>query len=334
MPKLPSISVLLPVYNGRKYVADSIKSILSQSEADFELIVIDDGSADDSYSIVQKFADSRIRTIRHENRGLAASLNVGLAEARGKYIARQDQDDISMPQRLEKQISYMRAHPECGLLGTWAQILEGEKMAARFHRHPTDADELCYELLFNNPFVHSSVMIRKTILDKVGGYSTDPSRQPPEDYELWSRISRSCRVANLSEVLVFYREIPGSMSRAGDSPFRKKLVTISAENIAFATGMETENPQIVNIAALTHLEKSLVRIKPDSREMLNILYRAIDKISEVQKKPLLRRKAWIRTAKNRLLAVSLNTPFWQKISEPSLVRRVLKSIRNQSGVLI
>jgi len=172
----PLISVVLPVFNGEKYIAESIKSILAQTEKNFELILVEDGSKDQSFSISCQFTDPRIKIRRQENRGLAEALNTGCSMAKGEFIARQDQDDISKPQRLEKQISYMLAHPECGLLGTWAQILEGEKMVARFHRHPTDADELRYELLFNNPFVHSSVMIRKTILDKVGGYTTDPSQ--------------------------------------------------------------------------------------------------------------------------------------------------------------
>lgn len=266
------VTVLLPVYNCAQYITEAIDNILAQSVDNFEFLIIDDGSTDETPRILRNYKDPRIRLIRHENRGLAGTLNVGIGLARGKYIARQDQDDISLPDRLAKQVSYMESHPECGLLGTWAQIMEGDRLTERYHKHPASPSELRYQLLFNNPFVHSSVMLRKSVLETLGGYSTDPSRQPPEDYELWSRLSRHSSVANLPEVLLHYREVPGSMSRVGPSPFREKLIKICTENLSLASGVPSTDPNLVAIAAVLHGGEGSYR--PDRQRITEILRRA------------------------------------------------------------
>ena len=254
------------------YVGETIESILAQKLNNFEFLIIDDGSTDETPRILRNYKDPRIRLIRHENQGLAGTLNVGIGLAHGKYIARQDQDDISLPDRLAKQVSYMESHPECGLLGTWAQIMEGDRLTERYHKHPASPSELRYQLLFNNPFVHSSVMLRKSVLETLGCYSTDPSRQPPEDYELWSRLSRHSGVANLPEVLLYYREVPGSMSRVGPSPFREKLIKICIENLSLASGVPSTDPNLVAIAAVLHGGEGSYR--SDRQRITEILRRA------------------------------------------------------------
>ncbi len=320
------ISVLLPVYNCPRYVGGAIESILAQTFADFEFLIIDDGSTDQTPEVLKKYTDPRIRIIRHENRGLAGTLNVGIELARGKYIARQDQDDISLPERLAKQLSYMEEHPDCGLLGTWAQIVQGDRLVERFHRHPTDASELRYHLLFNNPFVHSSVILRKSVLDVARGYSTDPERQPPEDYELWSRLSRLSGVANLPQVLLHYREIPGSMSRMGPSPFRNNLVKISRENISYAAKVEFGDPQVCNIAALTHGASELVMGKPDFQRMKGVLFAAIQNVSDDKKVPVLQRDAVQRVAALRGAHLADKAGVLGLVSNQGIVRTFLKRI--------
>ncbi|KEF41456.1 MAG: glycosyl transferase [Cyanobium sp. CACIAM 14] len=290
----PLVSVILPVFNGRPYLHDAIASILTQLHDDFELIVIDDGSTDDSVSILEQLDDPRIRLVRQPNQGLAATLNRGISLARGQYIARQDQDDLSYPERLAKQVAYMDSHPECVLLGTWAQIMEVDRLVERFHRHPVDEAELRYQMLFNNPFVHSSVMLRRTALQQVGGYTTDPDRQPPEDYELWSRLSRAGSIANIGEILQIYREIPGSMSRVGPSPFRRRLIKICAENLAAAAQVSPDDPDVVAIAALTHGEADALPGRPDFTRMQALLLRAIESFASQQQAPSLRQDALSR----------------------------------------
>lgn len=273
---MPTLSVLLPVYNCAAYVAEAVESILTQTFDDFELIVIDDGSTDSTPDVLGRLQDSRIRLYRQGNQGLAKTLNRAISLARSALLARQDADDISLPERLEKQVTYMKANPDCGLLGTWAHIMEIDKLSNRFHKHPTSDSILKYELLFNNPFVHSSVVMRKEIVIEAGGYTTDSSRQPPEDYELWSKISRVSKVANLPEVHVIYREIPTSISRTGFSPFQKCLVKLSAENIAFAAGLRPSDAEVSAIACLTHGMPSQIDQVPNFQRMRSILAASIE----------------------------------------------------------
>jgi hypothetical protein len=267
----PLVSVLLPVYNCPKYVGVAIESILNQTFEDFEFLIIDDGSNDETPEVLKRYNDPRIRHIRHENCGLAGTLNVGIELALGKYIARQDQDDISLPERLERQFSYMEQHSDCALLGTWAQIMEGDRLVDRFHRHPTAPSAIQYALLLNNPFVHSSVIFRTELARRLGGYTTDPSRQPPEDFEFWSRIARVATIANLPEILLHYREVPGSMSRQGPSPFRSRLIKICSENLSVESGVDLSDPDLVAIAALTHGAPEMVSKMPDFRRVREIL---------------------------------------------------------------
>lgn len=248
----PTVSVILPIYNGGNYLLMALNSLLSQTFIDFEVIIINDGSKDNSAELLNTFTDPRFRVFHQDNIGLAATLNRGLSLAKGSLIARQDQDDLSYPERFAKQVEYMTLNPDCILLGTAAEIWVGGKRSDRNHDHPTDHSTLAFDLLFNNPFVHSSVMMRRDDVLRIGGYSTDPSRQPPEDYELWSRLARVGKVANLKERLLVYREVPTSMSRTGPNPFIDRLVTICSENLAIANGQKMVDSVSIDVAALTH----------------------------------------------------------------------------------
>ena len=255
----PAISVVMAVKNGGHLLAGSVESILNQTFPDFELIIINDGSTDDTLETLAKFNDPRIQVVTQENQGLAKSLNRGIALSKGRFIARQDHDDLSMPTRLEKQIRYFDAHPDCGLLGTASEIWSEHGPSGRYHDHPCDSGVLAFELLFNNPFVHTSWMFRKEVVSMVGVYTTDLARQPPEDYEYVSRIVRQFDVANLPERLVVYREMQNSMSSlirpknlVLNNPFSERLALISSENIAYAANLKTINVDAQNFGALTH----------------------------------------------------------------------------------
>lgn len=279
---LPLVSILLPVYNGGAYLAEAIQSILSQTYSNFELVIINDGSTDDSSDIVGSFNDPRIRFYNQENQGLPATLNRAIGLAQGKYLARQDGDDVSFPKRLERQVEFLEANPDYGVVGTWSEIWEEKRKSNRVHKHPADNMILKFNILFDSYFVHSSVMIRKTMFDKVGLYSTEKARQP-EDYELWSRIVRDegFKVANIPEILVSYREVASSICRTGINPFVDRVISISAENLAWASGREVTDPVINDIAALSHNTPRRLSSMPDFKAMLAVLHEAAQRVSGV-----------------------------------------------------
>ena len=291
--------MLLPVKNGGAYLRDSIKSILNQTYDNFELIIIDDGSSDDSTSIIREFDCSRLSSYEQSNRGLAATLNRAIELSTGEYIARQDQDDVAHPQRLAKQVEFLEAHPQCAMVGTWASIWTGESESSRVHRHPTDNLVLKFELLFDNPFVHSTILLRKSALAKVGLYSTNESRQP-EDYELWSRIAREFEVANIPEILEIYREVPNSMSRAKLNPFLDHVIDISADNIAFITGRAYPHQVAVDLSALARRAYHRVSRKPSLTEITALLLEAALKLCSSSNAP---QSALGVQVKSRLLSV-------------------------------
>lgn len=322
----PTVSVVMPLFNCVAYVGEAIESILGQECRDFELIVIDDGSTDETPRIAQCYDDPRLRFYTQENRGLAATLNRGIELAAGRYIARQDQDDVSRPARLGRQAEFLDAHPGCALVGTWAEVWIDRTPSGRSHRHPSDNETLQYLLLLNNPFVHSSVMLRKEALELVGGYSTDRNRQPPEDYELWSRIGRKFEVANIPEFLHVYREVSGSMSRAGDSPFLSHLVTISAENIAWAADMDASDPQVMNIAALVHSAPDRIVGKPDFRKMREIFVRAALRVTNGRNEEL--------PSEAAALIAGLRARYWELVYGHGWRRHLFRIARGARRVMI
>lgn len=289
--KTPAITVLMPVYNGADYLRAAVLSILDQTFKDYEFLIINDGSTDQSAKILAEFHDPRIKIIHQKNMGLAATLNKGIALAQGKYIARQDQDDLSLPSRLEKQFHYMETHPDYALLGTQADIWVNDLPTDRQHLHANDHAVLCFELLFNNPFVHSSVMFRSDVVKELGGYSTDPARQPPEDFELWSRISRSHCIANLPEVLLVYREVQNSMSRTGNNPFLDKLIHICSENFRYYIQQTRMDTHINDVCALTQTAFHSLSPKPDIQKMLRVITDAGQILAKRYQSPIIIRLA-------------------------------------------
>ena len=229
---LPKISVIMPVYNGSKWVNSSIQSVLDQSFTSFELIIVDDQSTDDSLYKIQAFSDHRIRVIPLlRNVGLPSALNLAITQARGSYIARLDQDDLMRCDRLKIQSNYLDIHLDCALVGSWANIITEDGKTKGSHRHPTSNGAIQFQLLFDNPFVHSSVLMRRSAIIEVGLYCTDKTKQPPEDYELWVRLSKKYTLCNLPQILTSYREVKGSLSREKSKIIRDNVINISTDNL-------------------------------------------------------------------------------------------------------
>jgi glycosyltransferase involved in cell wall biosynthesis len=209
----PKITVLMPVYNGEKYLHESIESILNQSYVDFEFLIIDDASVDKSAEIVRLFDDPRICYLKNDrNLGLIGTLNKGLDIARGEYIARMDQDDISLPKRFAKQVAFLDRHPEIGVLGTAIQMIDSDgnslESALVFPDSP-----ICIEwaMYFFCPIAHPTVFMRKNIAKEGGGYS--PEAVHAEDYDFWVRLSKITRFSNLVETLLKLRKHETNMTK-------------------------------------------------------------------------------------------------------------------------
>jgi len=207
----PLVTVLMPVHNGEAFVADAIESILDQTFRDFECLIIDDGSTDRSVAIIEGYGDSRIRLVRNEQQiELIRTLNRGLELARGKYVARMDADDISLPERLERQVGFLQANPGVGACGTWVVAMgdrEGEIWGC-----PESAEEIRCRLLFGAALAHPSVCMRRDAFAR-HRLQFDEAYPHAEDYQLWRRASEIFPLANIGEVLLRYRIHAGSVSR-------------------------------------------------------------------------------------------------------------------------
>ncbi len=199
---MPQVSVLMPVYNNEAYVKEAIESMLNQTYSDFELIVLDDCSTDNSANVIKQFDDKRI--IYHcnaKNLGLANNLNVGLKMARGKYIARMDGDDISLPTRLQTQVDFLERNTDidlcsCGLekFGTEHDIWIRE----------TNPEQVKITMLFYSPILHASSVWRREVFEKHNLYYNQDAF-PAEDYDLWARAVFYCKLVNMPQVLYRYR---------------------------------------------------------------------------------------------------------------------------------
>ena len=198
--KTPKISVIMPAYNSEQYIAEAIESILNQTFSDFEFIIINDGSTDKTADIVRSYDDSRIRFIDNSvNQGISTTANLGLELANGEYIARMDSDDISHSNRFEKQVTYMDAHPECGVLSASYHMF-GD--ADRITVHPEYVGSL--DLLVGCYVAHPVTMIRKSVIDEYN-FVYDKDFVCAEDYDLWARMARVTEIHNLQDVLLEYR---------------------------------------------------------------------------------------------------------------------------------
>ena len=208
----PRVSVLLPVWNAEPFLETAIDSILRQTFPSFELIVIDDGSTDASAAIAERCArgDARLRVVRRSHEGLSASLNLGLAAARGEYVARMDADDISVLDRLRKQVAHLDARPACVAVGAWIEVIDEAGRHLGLKTYVTRHDEIRAALLRGiSPMAHPTVVARRDALRAMAGY--DARRYPSEDFDLWCRLVERGQLANLGEVLLQHRRHKAAM---------------------------------------------------------------------------------------------------------------------------
>jgi len=207
----PRVSVIMAVYNGARYLTRAVESILTQTFADFEFVIVDDGSTDETPLILASFQDPRIVLLTNErNLGLTKSLNIGIRASSGEFIARQDADDASLPDRLRRQAAYLDAHPTTALVGAGSRWVDENDSVIQEWRPPPDHTAIQQTLLWTNPFIHGSFLIRRCCLDDIGGYNE--AQAFAQDTDLLYRISEPWDVDGLSDILYIHRRHGDSIS--------------------------------------------------------------------------------------------------------------------------
>jgi len=235
-----AISVIMSVHNEEPHLRDAVGSILNQTFTDFEFIIIDDGSTDKSWQIIQEYAgtDDRIVPLTQKNIGLTSSLNKGIEIARGKYIARQDADDKSAPDRLKKQIEWFDKHSNGVLCGTQGYMINSDnKLLGKIKSLPIEYNSIRKKLKFQNVFLHTSVMMLKEAVEKVSGY--DDFFRYAQDYDLWCRLANKGEMANLAELLVYQRLHDDSITNSQRGAQALYSIVAAARYCEEITGMES-----------------------------------------------------------------------------------------------
>lgn len=223
----PRVTVLTATYNGARFLSHTLDSILGQTFTDFEYIIIDDASTDESPQILQTYAqkDDRIRLVRNaQNLNPAGALNRGLEAARGEFVAILDHDDLALPERLARQVAFLDAHVDIGAVGAQARIIDENGAQVDTKRYPAKSAIIRWFLFFGAPILHSAAMYRRARLNELGGYST---KHPYLcDYELLIRLAECTRVANLQEELTCYRRSSTQVSSVQKRPQNGQMLLL------------------------------------------------------------------------------------------------------------
>lgn len=198
------ISVVMSIFNQENFLKESIESILNQTYRDFEFLILDDASTDKSLKIIKTFKDKRIKVFQNrERQGLAKRLNFLIRQTKGEYIARMDGDDISSVNRLKEQIEFLDKHARIALVGSWVKIIDDKGKAIGEFKHPIKYEDIKKAILSYNPFMHSSVMFRKNVFEKIGGY--DENLFYSQDYDLFLRVAVKYPCVNIPKFLLKFR---------------------------------------------------------------------------------------------------------------------------------
>ena len=226
----PLVSVITPAYNAEPYIAETIQSVLDQSYAHWEMLIVDDGSTDNTVGVVTQFDDSRIKLIQIEHSGLpAVGRNQALQAASGSYVAFLDADDVWRSDKLAKQIQYLESNPDVALCFTNAWIVfKNNEIVILYEKLPDQG--VMFRLLYQKNFIiHSSVVVRESVLDRHGGFDVDPRLRGTEDYELWLRLSMFYKFGGIEEPLLWYRVRSGSVS--GDKLTMSRGLVVVLEKV-------------------------------------------------------------------------------------------------------
>jgi len=311
---IPAVSVLLPVLNGERWIAESLESLRHQTFKDFEILIIDDGCTDSSISIAQSSGLTSLRIVEGPQQGLGAALALGVSLALSPYVARQDQDDLSDPRRLEKQMAYMDTHPNCIIVGSWARLIDEQGTKMGMLKLPKKNKSIKLALNINSPFVHSSVFFRREAVLRAGNYRTSATALLAEDYDLWSRMTSLGDLHNIQEPLVSYRKNPkgitGTQGRAVSRSGCK--IAILTTEATLGERLSDSDRQLFSFFFSRHRKISLAETRHLYRIILRLLLR-----SGVP--PALRGitwRAWLAPLVWTVRAPRESTPLWDIVEAP------------------
>lgn len=232
MNQNPLVSVVMAVHNGSDWIVKSVESILEQTYDNLELIIVNDSSTDNSATLINAINDSRIRLFENENQsGLVQSLNYGISQARGKYIARMDADDISLPERISSQVEVLKNDASIVAVGAWITLVDENDKTIEQWEYPESTKMIMWNQFFNSGFAHPSTLFLVSAFKKAGGYLSD--HKYAEDFDLWSRLGEVGNLYNIQKPLLLYRMHSSSISHSFDDKqtlARHKISTLHIKN--------------------------------------------------------------------------------------------------------
>lgn len=314
--KAPAITVLMPAYNAAPYIEEAIRSVLQQSFNDFELLIINDGSTDESASIIRSFSDPRIRLVDMGNSGVARALNTGLQHAKASLVARMDADDICLPQRLELQHQFMESHPGFLVCGAEAEYISGNGHHLFHFKSPAyEHEEIVSKIITHCPFIHTTVMYQKDAILQAGGYPE--AAHSFEDHLLWIRIMNAGKFMNLPRQLVKVRLNPSSVTI--DEKWRgRHFLRIKKQILQTGTVTPAQEAALVNILR-----------KQDNKKFKTAAYHALcgKKFLLNNHQPAMARKHIIKSI--RLYPGRLSLYAWYVLSW--LPRNFINWLKQKSG---
>ena len=334
MADSPLLSVLMPVFNSERFVAEAIESILNQTFKDFEFLILDDCSADKSLEIIKDFEkqDSRIKVFQNEkNLGVVESRNKLINLSKGKYIAWLDSDDIALENRFEEEIKFLEEHPEIGLVGAYPEIIDENGKKLGIWLFEPEPQKLKIELFFHSPFLSSSVVIRRSSLPS-GFY--DPAFPVAEDFDLYSKISEHYDVVNVPRFLVKYRINSNGLSKSNTEKMERLAIHVIKEH-AERLGIKLEETTIkhlrkpktaskITFEEIGKIEKSLILLKDSLSENDHFDKKAVDEVIQ---------KYWFETCRKsthnglKILKIFFRSPlFCKKLSLKDNARLFVRAL--------
>ena len=250
---IPPVTVLLPVRNGERWIADSVRSLATQTYSSIEILLVDDGSTDRTVAIARDCAGSKLRVVQGDGRGVASALSLGVREASSEIVLRLDADDVAEPDRVRRQVEYLQSHPDCVLLGSDATLISAANQVVGEISHPRDHDAISLRMCVMTAFVHPSVAFRRSAVLEAGNYRGINNGAFAEDFDLWSRLESVGRLANLPEKLVRYRLSPGSITKVHWPALARSAGAIATSNLTRRLGLPAAPQEMQGLLTMFHL---------------------------------------------------------------------------------